>query len=327
MAGRKLFPGVLAAFLVAVAAQFVSDNYGAPTMLMALLFGIAMNFMSEDDAAAPGIAFASRTVLRAGVALLGARISTDIIFVLGGWTILLIVCAVGATILFAVLIAPCLKQGPRFAILTGGAVAVCGASAAMAIAVLLPKDERSENNLIFTVLSVTLLSTLAMIAYPVLVTKLDLSMVEAGVFLGGTIHDVAQVVGAGFSVSDKTGEIATLVKLLRVSLLAPIVLIISLYWLSRGGTHASGMPILPQFVVWFLAFAALNSFGLLPPATVDTISTLSRWMLVIAIGAVGMKISLKQVMIVGWRAIVFVTFETLFIGALVLLGLKLFLNL
>ena len=81
---RILVPGCIAALLVAAAAQFVSDNYQAPTMLMALLFGIAMNFLGEDEAAAPRIAFASRTVLRAGVALLGARISADIIFVLGG---------------------------------------------------------------------------------------------------------------------------------------------------------------------------------------------------------------------------------------------------
>ena len=320
---RFYFPGILAAFLVAAAAQFVSDNYQAPTMLMALLFGIAMNFLGEDKAAAPGIAFASRTLLRAGVALLGARISTDIIFVLGGWTILLIMCAVGATILFATLIAPYLKQGPRFAILTGGAVAVCGASAAMAIAALLPKDERSENNLIFTVLSVTLLSTAAMIVYPILVQNLELSTVEAGVFLGGTIHDVAKVVGAGFSVSNETGEIATLVKLLRVALLAPIVLVISIYWRRKGGSDAKGTPILPQFVLWFFVFAVINSFGWIPSEISATLSSLSRWMLVVAIAAVGMKISIGQVMVVGWRAIIFVTIETLFIGAFVMGGMKL----
>lgn len=320
---RKLIPGCLAAVLVAAAAQFVSDNYQVPTMLMALLFGIAMNFMGEDKAAAPGIQFASRTVLRAGVALLGARMSVAIFSVLGIWTILLVVVGVGATILFATLIAPFLKQGPRFAILTGGAVAVCGASAAMAIAACLPKDERSENNLIFTVLSVTLLSTVAMIAYPILVVRLGLSQVEAGVFLGGTIHDVAQVVGAGFSISDETGEIATLVKLLRVSMLAPIVLVISIYWRRKGGGPAQEAPILPQFVLWFLVFAGINSFGWIPQEVVDFTGSLSRWLLVTAIAAVGMKISIAQVMVVGWRAIAFVTLETLFIGVLVLSGLKL----
>ena len=191
----------------------------------------------------------------------------------------------------------------------------------MAIAVLLPKDERSENNLIFTVLSVTLLSTVAMIVYPIVVTNLDLSMVRAGVFLGGTIHDVAQVVGAGFSVSDETGEIATLVKLLRVSMLAPIVLVIPLYWRSKGGSYANGTPILPQFVLWFFIFAAINSFGWMPQGISGVLSILSRWMLVIAIAAVGMKISIAQVMVVGWRAIIFVTVETLFVGSIVLGGM------
>jgi uncharacterized integral membrane protein (TIGR00698 family) len=324
---RTLIPGCIVAVLVAAAAQFVSDNYQAPTMLMALLFGIAMNFMSEDKAAAPGLQFASRTVLRAGVALLGARIGVDIFFGLGAWTILLVVVVVvvvvGATILFATLIAPHLKQGPRFAILTGGAVAVCGASTAIAIAALLPRDERSENNLIFTVLSVTLLSTLAMIVYPILVTRLDLSMVEAGVFLGGTINDVAQVVGAGFSVSEETGEIATMVKLLRVGILAPIVLIISIYWRHKGGSHVKGTRILPQFVIWFLILAATNSFGWMPEQVITFTSNLSRWFLVTAIAAVGMKISIVQVMVVGWRAIAFVALETLFLGAFILSGLKL----
>ena len=118
----KMVHCILAAFLVAATAQFVSDNYQPPTLLMALLFGIA---------------FASRKVL-----------------------------------------------------------------------------------------SVTLLSTVAIIVYPILITSLDLSMVDAGVFLGGKIHDVAQFVGAGFSVSHETGEIATIVILLGVSMLTPIILII-----------------------------------------------------------------------------------------------------
>lgn len=321
---RLLGPGVLAAALVAAAAQFVSDNYHAPTMLMALLFGIAMNFIGENERAAPGIQFGSRTVLRAGVALLGVRISADMLLELGPSTIFLVALGVGATILFAVTIAPFLKQGPRFAILTGGAVAVCGASAAMAIAAVLPKDDRSENNLIFTVLSVTLLSTVAMILYPILVVTLGLPMVESGIFVGGTIHDVAQVVGAGFSVSEETGKVATLVKLLRVTMLAPIVLIISIYWKRKGGSNADGTPLLPQFVIWFIVLATFNSFGWVPAALGDVLGQFSRWMLVIAIAAVGMKISIVQLLVVGWRAIVLVTLETIFLGALILAGIMVY---
>ena len=110
--------------------------------------------------------------------------------------------------------------GWRFALLTGGSVAICGASAAMAIAAVLPRNEHSESNLIFTVLGVTVLSTIAMIAYPMITTVTGLDPLASGVFLGGTIHDVAQVVGAGFSISDEVGETATLVKLMRVTMLA-----------------------------------------------------------------------------------------------------------
>jgi uncharacterized membrane protein YadS len=106
-----------------------------------------------------------------------------------------------------------------FGILSAGAVAICGASAALAISSVLPKGENSERDTVFTVISVTALSTIAMIAYPVIIALFHLDHVAIGVFLGGTIHDVAQVVGAGFSVSEETGNVATFTKLLRVAML------------------------------------------------------------------------------------------------------------
>ncbi|KKK86313.1 hypothetical protein LCGC14_2764480, partial [marine sediment metagenome] len=219
--------GFLVSVVVAVAAQFLSDHYGVPAMLMALLLGIAFHFLSEEGVCKPGIEFTARTVLRFGVALLGARISVELIVGLGPQLIFVVVAAVILTILFGFLAARLLGRGWRFGLLTGGSVAICGASAAMAISAVLPKNEHSERNLIFTVLSVTVLSTVAMIAYPILTETFAFNDEVSGVFLGGTIHDVAQVVGAGFSVSNETGEVATLVKLMRVAMLAPVVLVIS----------------------------------------------------------------------------------------------------
>ena len=214
-------PGLAVAAVLAVAAQFLSDHYGAPAMLMALLLGIAFHFLAEEGRSAPGVAFTSRTVLRIGVALLGARISVELLVGLGWSLIALTVLGVVLTIGFALLASKLLGRGWRFALLTGGSVAICGASAAMAIAAVLPRTERSERDLIFTVLAVTVLSTLAMIAYPIVADLAELDPVAAGVFLGATIHDVAQVVGAGFSISEEVGETATLVKLIRVTMLAP----------------------------------------------------------------------------------------------------------
>lgn len=251
------------AVVVAVAAQFLSEHYGAPAMLMALLLGISFHFLSEDGVCKPGIEFSARSVLRFGIALLGARISVEMIIGLGSKMVVLVIAGVILTLLSGLIGARLLKRGWRFGLLTGGSVAICGASAAMVISAVLPKNEHSERNLIFTVFSVTVLSTLAMIVYPMLTTVLGFGNFISGVFLGGTIHDVAQVVGAGFSVSDQTGEVATLVKLIRVSMLAPVVLVISLVvrrYATKVDTVSSSPPLLPLFVVGFLTFVTLNSF-------------------------------------------------------------------
>lgn len=319
-------PGLLVCLIIAAAAQFLSDHYGAPAMLMALLLGIALNFLGEEGRCVSGIELTSKQVLRAGVALLGSRISVDLLIGLGPRLILLLVVAVTGTILFALLAARLLGQGWRLALLSGGAVAICGVSAAMAIAAVLPKNESSERNLIFTVLSVTVLSTIAMIAYPVLMQKLHLDHRAAGVFLGGTIHDVAQVVGAGFSVSDETGETATLVKLIRVAMLAPVVLIFSLSFANHPGTNpdrSKRPPLVPGFVIGFLALAALNSFHVVPPGASAVLSDLSKWALLLGIAAVGMKTSIRKILDVGQEAIVLVLAETVFLAFFVLVGLRL----
>ena len=317
--------GFLVAAVIAAAAQFLSDHYGAPAMLMALLLGIAFHFLAEDGPCKPGIEFTARSVLRFGVALLGVRISAELMVGLGAELIGLVIAGVVLTILFGLAAARLLGRGWRFGVLTGGSVAICGASATMAISAVLPKNEHSERNLIFTVLSVTVLSTVAMILYPILARTFEFSDEVAGVFLGGTIHDVAQVVGAGFSVSNETGEVATLVKLIRVAMLAPVVLVISILVRrhANGADAGKRPPLLPVFVVGFLFFATLNSFGLIPSQISDAMSDLSRWALLISIAAVGMKTSLKRILDVGGQAIFMIVAETLFIAALVIAGVML----
>ncbi|MEM6489508.1 MAG: YeiH family protein [Pseudomonadota bacterium] len=327
---RTLGPGILVATVVGIAAQFLSEHYGAPAMLMALLLGIAFHFLAEEGRCVAGISFSAKAVLRIGVALLGVRISVELLMSLGGQLIALVIAGVALTILTGLAMARFLGSGWRLALLTGGSVAICGASAAMAIGAVLPKEEDSERNLIFTVLSVTVLSTIAMILYPMVVQTFALDDRAIGVFLGGTIHDVAQVVGAGFSVSEQTGETATLVKLIRVTMLAPVVLLFALairnmgaYEGQAGGTPSKRPPLIPTFVAAFLAFATLNSAGLVPAPVVGVLSDLSRWALLIAIAAVGMKTSLKSIMDMGGPAIVLIVGETLFIAVFILLGILL----
>lgn len=325
---ETLFPGFAVSVLIAITAQFLSDHYGAPAMLMALLLGLALHFLSEPGTrTAPGIEITSRTVLRLGVALLGARVSVELLAELGGPMIALVIAGVVATIGFGLVVSRFVGRSWRFALLTSGAVAICGASAAMAIAAVLPKHEKSERDLVFTVLSVTMLSTVAMVVYPMLVNLFGFTSRDSGVFLGGTIHDVAQVVGAGFSIDQETGETATLVKLIRVSMLAPVVLVFSLIIRQKGLNDVSESgkkpPILPSFVVGFLVLAFLNSVGLIPTAVADFAGTLSRWALLISIAAVGVKTSLGKMLEVGGGAITLIVAETVFLGAFVLIGVHL----
>lgn len=317
-------PGFIVSVLVAITAQFLSEHYGAPAMLMALLLGIALHFLSEEGKTVEGIQTTSKLVLRIGVALLGARVSLDLLASLGSALIGLVVLGVVCTIGFALLICRIFKIDWKFAFLTGGAVAICGASAAMAIAAILPKDQHSERNLIFTVLGVTILSTIAMIAYPILVSYLNFDVKQGAVFLGGTIHDVAQVVGAGFSVSEETGEVATLVKLMRVAMLAPVVLVASLIIRQQNQSveNEEKLPILPLFVIGFLVLAALNSFGVIPDFLSVWINHTSRWALLISIAAVGMKTSIRRMLAVGTGAIILIIAETIFLGGFILIGLK-----
>ena len=337
---RRLFPGLLACAVVAAAAGFLSEHYGAPVMLFALLLGLAMNFLSDpgpqtaadgapqrEAACQPGIEFASKQVLRWGVALLGLRITADQVAGLGWLPALGVAAAVVATIAFGVLAARALGMRRLFGLLTGGAVAICGASAALALAAALPANPHKERATLFTVIGVSALSTLVMVLYPMLAQAGGLDARAAGIFLGATIHDVAQVVGAGYSLGTQAGDTATLVKLLRVAMLLPVIVVASMLTRRLDGIEgaASGPrpPLLPGFALAFALLVAINSFGWLPQIVLTLGIDLSRGFLIAAIAAIGMKTQLKDLANVGWKPIVLMVGETAFLAAIVWAMLKL----
>ncbi|MEO1199118.1 MAG: putative sulfate exporter family transporter [Pseudomonadota bacterium] len=324
---RPLLPGLAVAVVVAMASMFVGEHYGGPVMLFALLIGIAFHFLYEEGPCRAGIDVAGRQVLKIGVALLGVRITFEEIFALGWSPIIMVASAVAATICFGVILSSALGLGRRFGVLTGGAVAICGASAALALASVLPKDKDSERFTLFTVIGVTTLSTVAMVLYPVLTGLMDFDHRDAGVFLGGTIHDVAQVVGAGYSVSLETGDVATFTKMLRVAMLLPVVLLVAFLFgqASRGMQAAQGPAGVPLFLIGFAVMVVISSLGLLPGPVKAGIEELSRWCLVTAIAALGMKTSLKAMAQVGGKAIGLIIAQTVFL-ALIVLGVIIFLD-
>lgn len=320
---KNIWPGLGIATITGMAALFLSEHYNAPAMLFALLLGMAVSFLYQNDTpCACGIDFTASTLLRAGVVLLGLRIALGDLAVLGWQTALMLAGAIFTTIVLGVGLAKALRLQKRFGALTGGSVAICGASAALAISTILPKGENHERDTLLTVIGVTAMSTIAMVLYPMIAGQLEMTDTEAGIFLGGTIHDVAQVVGAGYSVSESAGDMATLTKLVRVAMLMPVVLIMMLVIkrFYKASTQAEGgeVPKMPLFLIGFIALMLLNSFVSLPEFVIDAGTQVSRFFLVVSITAIGMKSNLGKLAEVGMLPIVMIVAETLWIALLIL---------
>lgn len=319
---RSVAPGLGIALVVAAAATFLSEHYTAPVMVYALLLGMAFNFLTETESSRTGIDFASKFLLRIGVALLGLRIGWSQVTALGWEPVGMVVLLVGATIVVSITLARAMGFNPLFGFLSGGATAICGASAAMALSAALPAHEKKEQATLFTVIGVSALSTLAMILYPIMASATGLSHHQAGVFIGATIHDVAQVVGAGYAISPEAGDTATIVKLLRVAMLLPVILVAGQIARSRAEPGTTRPPLLPWFVVAFIALVVFNSCVNLPTPVIEAANGLSRWCLVTSIAAIGIKTRLGDIVRLGLRPVILMLAETVLLAAMVLALLK-----
>ena len=306
---RRAAPGVaLCAAIAAIA--FVADTrnllkFGAvwvPPLILTLVIGMALQPLSTKAVLRPGIEFAGRTLLRVGVALLGARLTLGQLVEGGALPVLIALAAVACTIAFGAWAARFFGQSRDFGLLTGCATGVCGAAAAMAASAVLPKHENSDRDLAFTVMGVNFLSTVVMVIYPALHEVLGYSLFEMGVFLGGSIHDVAQVAGAGQTMGPQVLADAIITKLLRVAFLLPAIAGIA-WWVAKGGEAAGdARPTPPVFLFGFLALAALNSLGLVSPDVRAAVAQVSSFLIITAIAALGMKTSLLALARIGMGA-------------------------
>jgi uncharacterized integral membrane protein (TIGR00698 family) len=327
-------PGVALAAIVAaigyLAAPYVAHVVPIPSMVIALVVGIALNPFAARPAMQPGMAFCVRTLLRWAVALLGLRVGLADIAALGPETAILLVVSMVATLVSGFMLARWYGREPGFGALVGVGTAVCGASATLACSTVLPDYRGKQADIAFVVVAVNALATLAMLVYPPLCILLGFDPRTTGVMLGGTIHDVAQVVGAGYAVSVPVGNTAVIVKLFRVFLLLPVVLGVGWYFTRIGQKHGQARVPVPVFGIVFLALCALNSaMPLLPalaPAYAPVKSVLveaSTWGLLLAIGALGLGTSIKTIIGLGWRHITTVLGSTAVIFAIVTGGLLL----
>lgn len=318
---QTLWAGALICTLVALAATFVSSHYGGPQLLYALLMGLSLHFLASDPRIRPGVDFCGRTVLRSGVALLGARITFDQVAMLGWQAAVLVALGVASTLCLGWALARRFRRPVEEGLISGGSVGICGASAALAVASVLPPTRENERYTLLVVVGVTLLSTLAMVIYPLLTSALQWSALDSGVFLGATIHDVAQVVAAASLLASpgntQVVDTATVVKLFRVLLLMPVVLVIAV--LFRQAADASeqrsrAVPWIPGFLLVFIGLVLLGSMHVIEAPWPERASQLSRALLVLAIAAAGMKTHFADLFKLGWLPLVMLLSETLWIA-------------
>jgi uncharacterized integral membrane protein (TIGR00698 family) len=312
----KKLPGILVCLVIALSTGFLSENYGGPQLLYALLIGLSLHFLYSNESVKAGIDFSSKTILRIGVALLGIRITFTDISEIGLSAAAIVVFSVVTTVLLGVVLARTLGFSRDFGLIAGGSVGICGASAALAVASVLPKSKANEQFTLLVVVGVTVLSTVAMVVYPFILKMLEIASMDAGIFIGTTIHDVAQVVAAGMLFGPEAGDVSTVVKLFRVALLLPVVLVISLFFASQPskvvGFHS--FKLIPFFLIGFVALSLVASFQIISSESVQTISGISRWMLVTAIAAAGLKTNFQELAQLGWKPVVLLVAETLYIA-------------
>ncbi len=307
-----LFVALFAAAVTSVASLPAIAGLGLSPLIIGILAGAIYGNVLRDGMPASwsaGINFSARKLLRIAVAFFGLRVSLQEIAQVGLPGLVESIAIVVSTLVIGTWAGmKIMKLDRDTALLTAAGSAICGAAAVLAFeSTLQSKPHKSA----MAVGSVVLFGTLSMFLYPVLYRAgwLHLDTMGAGLFFGGTIHEVAQVVGAASNVSPEATHIATIVKMTRVMLLVPVLLTLGV-WLNRKargtagtGKAASGKVAVPWFALGFLALVVVNSLNILPGNAIHTLNTLDTFALTMAMTALGIETRVAQIRQAGPRAL------------------------
>lgn len=264
-------------------------------MLLALIGGMALSASapSHIKRADRGICWCGKSLLRIGVSLLGFRIVAEDVLSLGWNTTAIVLGTLISTLVAGFWIARSTGQDRALATISAVSVAICGASAALAASAIVRQRKGLEEETLAVIVIVSLISTFVMIAYPLLARALGLDSNETAILLGAAIHDVAQVAGAGLSVSPEVGVHAVTVKMIRVACLLPTIIVFGA--LATGekpaNEKASSQSIVPGFLIAFLLVGLAANSGSLTPVIIELGGQAAGWALTISVAALGLQTS------------------------------------
>lgn len=324
----QLWRGCLACITITLTSYYLASLFGGPAVLYCLFLGMAFHWLLSIPTSAEGVEFCARKVLMVGVTLLGVQVNAAQLALLSAPVLCLVIGGLILTFAIALLSNRWIGWPMTEAGICGGSVAICGASAAAALSLTAPEGKIREESLIAVIVAVATWSTLAMVSYPFILTWCGLSGSSAGIVLGGSIHDVSQVVGAGAMMDPKALETGTMIKMVRVACLVPAMLVFA-FFANRGQkdqTSAAGLHILkavPIFLWGFVILAALNVAGFIAPDVAGVLAKISSFCIVLAIAGIGIKTNLTKLREVGWKPLVIMSIASLFLFVWMLVGVLL----
>jgi uncharacterized integral membrane protein (TIGR00698 family) len=317
----RALPGVVLCVALAVLALALADQpwlrdaLHVSALLLVILLGMAVAaFWTPPAWAEPGVRVAQRPILRWAVAGLGFRLSLGELAAIGGPALAVVVISTFAALFFGWWVARRLGVPEKLGLLLGVGGAICGASAVIAADSVVHGEKRDTTIALGTI---TLLGTIGIVLYPILHGALGMSDFFFGVWNGASLHEMAQVVAAGFEVGEEAARVSTVVKLARIALLAPVVL--GLAWMARrrtGGHESAHVAPLPWFLVLFVAFAALNSTGWIPAPVVAAIRRVDLWLLCVGMAGVGLHTRFADLRAAGPRPLAAGALQWVFLAAL-----------
>jgi uncharacterized integral membrane protein (TIGR00698 family) len=324
----RLAPGLLAAAAIAAASMLAGNVQRAvlghvliEPLVVALLVGIAVRTLGigRSEILAPGASFAAKQVLEVAVVLLGITLDFGQVRTAGIGLVWLIVAVVATAIGVSYLIGRGVGLAPRLAILVAVGNAICGNSAIAAVA---PVIGAQKKDVASAIALTAVIGVCLVIGLPLLIPLIGLDHYQYGVLAGMSVYAVPQVVAAAFPVSQLAGQVATLVKLIRILLLGPVVLLFAIGARRNGAVEAHGKgwrAYLPWFVAGFLLLALLRNVGVLPELVVGPARDSSAILMTVAMAGLGYGVHLADVRAVGPRVAVAVVASLAFIATATLL--------
>ncbi len=311
----KLIPGVIVTVILAVASIFISNlqivksTVNFSPLIISILLGVLIgNLVKFPETFKPGIIFSLKKILRLAIIFLGFRLTFQNVAEVGLEGLVVDTIMLISTFLIGVWVSrKIFGLDNEMSYLIASGSSICGASAVLATA---PVVKAEMHHAAMAVATVTIFGTTAMFIYPIVYKAgllLDFNDLTYGIWTGATVHEVAQVVAAGFAISVDAGNTATIAKLTRVMMLAPLLIVLSVYLAKKHSTHGAGVTLrdipIPWFVFGFIAMVGVNSLNVIPSNTVHYINVVDTFLLTVAMGAMGIETNINKVKGVGMKPI------------------------